>query len=272
MHNWIIQAKLWNRVKFPEIEAHFYTGCWLWTGKRCGKGGHGQLAHKGRTYIASRVAYEVATGQILPDTLVVRHKCPEAPNPRCCNPAHLTSGTPMDNVIDRMVARRSATGQRNGAYTKPDKVRRGETHGMAKITEEDVRKIRATHRVFQGHGFGSFWARKLGLPVNGVLNIIKGRAWTHVLLPADYELEPGLLLQMQKEIEAMQTLRLDKWHQARDGKPGGKPKLDEDKVRQIRARRLETPCPSYDQLGAEFGVSGKVICDVVNRKAWVHVI
>ena len=176
----------------------------------------------------------------------------------------------MDNVIDRMVARRSATGLRNGNHTHPEKRRRGENHGMAKIIEEDVRQIRALHRIVDGYGFGSFWARKLSIPVGQVLRIVRGEAWASVSVPDDYQIAPKLILELADAVARQKDLRLNKWHKSRDGKPGGIPKLDADKVRQIR-QKAEAEGVTYRQLGIEFGVSGKVISDVVNRKAWAFV-
>ena len=36
----------------------------------------------------------------------------------------------------------AAVGPRSGAYTRPDRVRRGTAHGRAKLTEDDVRRMR----------------------------------------------------------------------------------------------------------------------------------
>lgn len=73
---------------------------------------------------AHRFAYEWAKGSI-PEGLHIRHRCH---NPPCCNPAHLETGTAMDNVQDSIEADR---------HTK------GEMHGQAKLTEEKVRQLRS---------------------------------------------------------------------------------------------------------------------------------
>jgi hypothetical protein len=67
------------------------SGCWLWTGGSRGNGYgaiHGEDAH--------RVFYRQFKGEI-PRGMVVMHKCDTRP---CCNPDHLTIGTPADNVHD----------------------------------------------------------------------------------------------------------------------------------------------------------------------------
>ena len=45
---------------------------------------------------AHRFAYILAFGHI-PDGMYVLHQCD---TPRCCNPSHLSLGTPMDNYLD----------------------------------------------------------------------------------------------------------------------------------------------------------------------------
>jgi hypothetical protein len=209
MHNWIIQAKLWNGIKFPEIPAHFYTGCWIWQGRTC-ESGHGILAHRDRTYIASRVAYEIATGNILPNDLVVRHRCPGEPNPACCNPAHLASGTVMDNIIDKMVAKRCATGLKNGAYTMPHRRRQGDSHGMSKVTATDVMLIRALYQKHNQYGFGRFISRKFNMTVTNAMRIARGPLWPAVKVPADYALDPGIVMELQADIEQNRKSKSDK--------------------------------------------------------------
>ena len=49
---------------------------------------------------AHRIAWEYANNQKVPEGMVVMHKCD---NPRCCNPDHLTIGTPAENVKDAIL-------------------------------------------------------------------------------------------------------------------------------------------------------------------------
>jgi hypothetical protein len=46
---------------------------------------------------AHRIAYLLSTGLVIPDGLVVRHKCDRR---RCCNPDHVEIGTVADNCED----------------------------------------------------------------------------------------------------------------------------------------------------------------------------
>lgn len=70
-----------------------------------------------------------------------------------------------------------ATGSRNGAYTRPDRVRRGVEHGRAKITEAQVREIR--HLATQGYGSFQLGGR-YGLSHKTVRHVIDRVTWKHV--------------------------------------------------------------------------------------------
>lgn len=77
------------------------NSCWNWTAftqpaYRPGQLPYGKFRANGTVLLAHRVAFELAKGPI-PDGHIVRHACD---NPKCCNPAHLSSGTQSDNVGD----------------------------------------------------------------------------------------------------------------------------------------------------------------------------
>lgn len=99
-------------------------GCWLWTGSidSCG---YGRIKVKRRTDSAHRVSWQIANGAI-PIDLEVCHKCD---TPACVRPSHLFLGTHAENIADR---------DRKGRRVAP----RGEQHGRAKLTAEQVAEIR----------------------------------------------------------------------------------------------------------------------------------
>jgi len=138
-----------RRVKLDPI-----TGCHNWTGNITSDG-YAHLTHRGRKVRAHRLAYETWVGQIGPSM----HVCHHCDNRRCVNPAHLFLGSNAENTADRNAKGRQA---------------RGERAGRARITEADVRAIRASkERTID-------LARRLGIGPTAIFNIRHRRSWTHV--------------------------------------------------------------------------------------------
>lgn len=100
--------------------------CWLFTGCVNNKG-YGQVRHNGRTMLAHRVAFEIFNGR--EPNGVLLHSCD---TPLCCNPAHLTEGTQLENLTDM---------RNKGRGVNPPHVP-GEKCGRAKLTYESVKDIR----------------------------------------------------------------------------------------------------------------------------------
>jgi hypothetical protein len=70
------------------------SGCWLWTASGT-QTGYGQMRIRGKSYLASRISYEMHIGPI-PHGLTIDHLC----RVRCCvNPAHLEAVTFKVNVL-----------------------------------------------------------------------------------------------------------------------------------------------------------------------------
>lgn len=107
------------------------SGCWLWMGRLNHKG-YGHMfpkADNGWQTLAHRASWIRAHGAI-PEDHFVLHKCDV---PCCVNPAHLFLGGYQENMDD-MVAK--------GRSHKPI----GTRNGRAKLTEDDVRRIRQDAR------------------------------------------------------------------------------------------------------------------------------
>jgi len=149
------QARFWLKV----APANEVTGCrpWLASSDRRGYG-HFETYRGGSTakHRAHRVAFVLGYGKGIPAGFLVRHKCD---NPACCEPAHLELGTDADNVRDAMVRGRHS---------------RGERHGFAKLTEADVRAIRAAV------GTRREIAARFSITSSNVGHIRRGVAWAHV--------------------------------------------------------------------------------------------
>jgi hypothetical protein len=103
-------------------------GCWEWTAYK-DKKGYGRCGSKHGEVLAHRISHIVFNGPI-PSGLHVLHSCD---NPSCVNPAHLRVGTNDDNVMDRH--------ERNRWASMP-----GDKNPNAKLTWDEVRKIRADNR------------------------------------------------------------------------------------------------------------------------------
>jgi HNH endonuclease len=136
--------------------------CLVWIGQKHPRG-YGRLRIGGKLRPAHRLMYELRHGPI-PDGQVVRHSCD---NPACINPAHLSIGTQLDNVQDMF-----ERGRANKA--------RGERSPKAKLTEAQVREIRARY-VARSYGNGAHvLAREFGVSKPTIQAILSGDSWKHV--------------------------------------------------------------------------------------------
>lgn len=154
-----------NRLRIRPLSERFRDSftpssehkCWPW---------HGSTHHTGYGVIADeqniqrsahRLAYELAHGPI-PNGLAICHTCD---NRLCVNPAHLFLGTNADNSADMVRKNRQA---------------KGSTVGTSKLTEEDVRKIRALAGVLTHKAI----AARFHVSVQLIGFIMTRRAWKHV--------------------------------------------------------------------------------------------
>lgn len=146
-------ARFWARVDKTTTP----DGCWVWTGC-CDRRGYGYTGMRYEARAAHRIAYILTYGSI-PDGLFVLHACD---NPPCCRPEHLHLGTDADN-------RREAS--------ERGRLRRGETHPAARLTEDAVRAIRRSYA--DGAAYGDL-ARAFGVSAGAVLDVVRRRRWKHV--------------------------------------------------------------------------------------------
>jgi hypothetical protein len=124
-----IQNRFADKISF-DID----TGCWNWTASTRNVRGYGQIKYKDKMQLAHRVSWQIFYGEI-PDGIFVCHKCD---NPKCVNPTHLFLGTNQDNMNDMKAKGRSKGG------SPP-----GELNHQAKLTEENVKKIRTMYKTKQ---------------------------------------------------------------------------------------------------------------------------
>jgi hypothetical protein len=152
VHDPLTVAQFWRYV---DVRADGV--CWFWKGAV--STGYGRF----RGIRAHRLAYEIAKGEI-PEDLMVRHLCG---NKLCVNPSHLEVGTMKDNSQD---------GIRLG------EILRGPANGKAKLSEGDVRYIRANPDELSGRNL----AMKFGVSPATISLIRSGRRWGHFDPPAEW--------------------------------------------------------------------------------------
>lgn len=130
--------------------------CWLWTGAKL-PDGYGHFKDGGLARPAHVVSFEIHHGP-LPKGQNGLHTCDYRP---CVNPDHIFAGTHQDNMDD-MVAK--------GRSDAP----RGECHHDAKLTEDQVRSIRADPRA------NTTIATEHGVTKGAIWLIKHRRNWKHI--------------------------------------------------------------------------------------------
>lgn len=141
------------------------------------------------------------TGKSQPNGAFALHACD---NKSCCNPAHLRWGSHADNMADKVARGRCAAGETHGSRTKPERLARGDRSGSrtcpesiprgdrhysritpervvrgdkvgtAKLTESDVRAIRASTLSQKAT------AALFGISQANVSAIVTCQSWAHV--------------------------------------------------------------------------------------------
>lgn len=133
--------------------------CLLWRGPYS-PSGYGYFYFRGQTYAAHRVSYFLNTG-IDPGDNDVLHSCD---NKLCVESDHLHLGNDQENSDEKFLRNRQKF-----AY--------GESHPMAKLTEEDVREIRNLSA--QGVSQREIGER-FGINQSHVSDIVTRKKWSSV--------------------------------------------------------------------------------------------
>lgn len=132
--------------------------CWEWTGAK-NRAGYGVMRDGQGNNLAHRIAWTLRHGAIQKGMFVL-HRCD---NPACVRVSHLFIGSLADNNADMR-----AKGRQRGPSLK------GSANPNAKLTEDTVRKIRASNTP------GSEIARQLGVSQTIISAARKGHSWKHV--------------------------------------------------------------------------------------------
>jgi len=138
-------------------------GCWEWSGYRDPNGyGRLNIRQPNKTYVpklAHRISWELFRGPITTE----QHVCHKCDNPCCVNPEHLFVGDPAANSDDKIAKGRMRYG-----------VSQGVDHGGSKLTEDQVREIRASV------GASHLTAEKYGVSGRQVRDIRNLKSWRHL--------------------------------------------------------------------------------------------
>jgi hypothetical protein len=163
------------------------AACWIWTGQ-LSQSGYGRFWFSVGKFGAHSVALFVQTG-IQPNGLLTCHKCD---NPACVRPSHLFLGTSADNTHDMLsksrdsrgehhsaiLLRVAARGDDNGSRTRPERLKRGETHHRAELTASDVMTIRS--RYAAGGVKQKELALEFGVSRPHISYLVSGKKWRHL--------------------------------------------------------------------------------------------
>lgn len=159
--NWLKKGKR-NKDDLLAAVCKDSSGCWIWQLHK-DRHGYGKTTKRlWGEHTAHRSAYAMFKGQI-PDGMVVMHSCD---NPSCVNPDHLSVGTIQDNVTDMII---------KGRYRCPSIV--GENNPRAKVTEDQVKQIRA--RAESGEPIVEL-SKAYCLHKTKIYDIVARRTWKHV--------------------------------------------------------------------------------------------
>lgn len=146
------EERFW--VKVEKLE----NGCWEWRGHVNSLHGYGIRLFYGKTTRSHRLAWFLTYGRW--PTRMLLHACD---NKICVNPAHLREGTQKENIQDAMNRNRNP---------------KGESHGMAELTSEQVLEIRGKYKPYVYSTYKL--AEEYGISRTHVQRIIERRSWKHI--------------------------------------------------------------------------------------------
>jgi hypothetical protein len=138
------------------------SGCLEWQGSKAAID-YGHIRCDGRLQYAHRIAWQIANGPI-PDGLCCLHHCD---NPICCEPSHLFLGTQADNMHDR---------DAKGRLTPEC----GERNAQHKLTENQVREIRALYQPYSREYSHLALAKRFGVSSTQIWKIVNRKKWNHI--------------------------------------------------------------------------------------------
>ena len=159
------------------FQAHVPEGlsndvCWPWMGARIIQGlPYGRFHAQGKTRVAHRVAYSIKYDEPLDETLIL-HTCD---NPPCVNWNHLFKGTHKDNTQDML-----SKGRWRGGLPLGHPAIVGTRNVKAKLTEDDVRKIRELWPLGKTKQDRINLSKQFGVSLVTVYRVVSRDNWSHI--------------------------------------------------------------------------------------------
>jgi len=136
--------------------------CWVCVSHAHDKQGYPKKYYNGITTSISRIILQLEDPQPKDHKFQALHSCD---NPTCINPAHLRWGTVQDNINDMIERGRQPN-------------RQGENCGGSKLTEEEVRAIRAMYAT-GNHSYVKI-AEIFNSSESNIGSIVTRVSWAHV--------------------------------------------------------------------------------------------
>lgn len=131
------------------------NGCWECTSHAIGTHGYPVKSMDGYGQNISRYIYKLYHGRIAPGN-VVMHSCD---NKLCINPAHISQGTPMDNIQDKVNKGRQYMGS---------------SHHRAVLNETKAVEV------FRSRSSNKHLAEKYGVTPSTIHAVKSGKTWKQV--------------------------------------------------------------------------------------------